>query len=237
MEISICLFKHLLKFAFQSIGAIMIISVTSLKGGVGKSTISQNLAVCFAHAGYKVCIFDVDTNQSAIRWSGLRPDDAPAIPVFGQPDGIELSKNVKHLNKDYEIILIDGTPSLNKVTSKIIMLADLLLIPILPSGLDMWATEQFLQRYQDAVEEREQKIPAYFLINQFQPNTNLSKEVREILEDTEIPVLDNTLKSRTAYREAVIKGLGVVEYKDDKARAETIGLFNEITEIIKELNQ
>ncbi|TDB58535.1 ParA family partition ATPase [Arundinibacter roseus] len=213
----------------------MIISVTSLKGGVGKSTLSQNLAVCFAHAGYKVCILDVDTNQSAIRWSGLRPDDAPAIPVFGQPDGIELSKNAKHLSKDYDIILIDGTPSLNKVTSKIILLADLLLIPILPSGLDIWATEQFLERYHDAEAEREKKLPAYFLMNQFQPNTNLSKEVREVLEDTEIPVLKNTLKNRTAYREAVIKGLGVIEYKDKKAQEELVALYNEISKIMKKI--
>ena len=213
----------------------MILSVTSLKGGVGKSTISQNLAVCFAHAGYKVCIFDVDTNQSAIHWSGLRPDDAPPIPGFGQPDGIELSKNVKVISKDYEIVIIDGTPSLNKVTSKIIMLADLLLIPILASGLDMWATKQFLERYQDAVEQKERAIPAYFLLNQYQQNTNLAKEVKEVLEETEIPVLETNLKSRTAYREAVIKGLGVVEYKDEKAKAETVALFNELTKIIKNL--
>lgn len=215
----------------------MIISVTSLKGGVGKSTIAQNLAVCFAHAGYKVCIFDVDTNQSAIHWSGLRPDDTPAIPVIGQPDGIELSKNVKVLSKDYEIIIIDGTPSLSKITSKIIMLADLLLVPILPSGLDMWATEQFLERYHDAEAEREIKIPAYFILNQFQATTNLAKEVKEVLEDSEIPVLQNSLKTRTAYREAVIKGLGVVEYKDDKAKSEMVSLFNEITKIVKKLNK
>ncbi|GAB3901697.1 AAA family ATPase [Spirosoma agri] len=213
----------------------MILSVTSLKGGVGKSTISQNLAVCFAHAGYKVCIFDVDTNQSAIHWSGFRPDDSPAIPVFGQPDGIELSKNVKLINRDYEIVIIDGTPSLNKITSKIILLADLLLIPIIPSGLDIWATTHFLDRYRDAVVEKEKHIPAYFLMNQFQPNTNLAKEVKEVLEDTEIPVLANSLKSRTAYREAVIKGLGVVEYKDEKAKAELVNVFNELTQIIKKL--
>lgn len=217
----------------------MILSVTSLKGGVGKSTISQNLAVCFAHAGYKVCIFDVDTNQSAIHWSGLRPEDGniPRIPVFGQPDGIELSKNAKIISKDYDIVIIDGTPSLNKVTSKIILLADILLIPILASGLDMWATTQFLERYKDAVEEKEREIPAYFLLNQFQPNTNLAKEVKEVLEETEIPVLETTIKSRTAYKEAVIKGLGVIEYKDDKAKTETVALCNELTAIINKLQQ
>ncbi|MBO0953307.1 ParA family partition ATPase [Fibrella forsythiae] len=213
----------------------MIISVTSLKGGVGKSTVSQNLAVCFAHAGYKVCIIDVDTNQSAIHWSGLRPEDAPPVPVFGQPDGIELAKNVKLISRDYEVVLIDGTPSLNKITSKIILLADLLLVPILASGLDMWATAQFLERYQDAVDEKERAIPAYFLMNQFQPNTNLAQEVKEALEETVIPVLQTTLKNRTAYREAVIKGLGVVEYKDEKAKSETVALFNELTTIIKGL--
>ncbi len=213
----------------------MILSITSLKGGVGKSTISQNLAVCFAHAGYKVCIFDVDTNQSAIHWSGIRPDESPPIPVFGQPDGIELSKNVKLISRDYEVVIIDGTPSLNKVTSKIILLADMLLIPILASGLDMWATKQFLERYQDAVEEKEKAIPAYFLLNQYQSNTNLAKEVKEVLDETEIPVLKTTLKNRTAYKEAVIKGLGVIEYKDEKAKAETVALFNELTQIIKKL--
>lgn len=206
----------------------MVISITSLKGGVGKSTISQNLAVCFAHAGYKVCIVDVDTNQSAIRWSGLRSEEYPGIPVVGMPDGIELSKNVKHLAKDYEIVLIDGTPSLNKVTSKIILLADLLLIPILPSGLDIWATEQFLERYQDAVNEKESAIPAYFVLNQFQPQTNLAKEVREVLEDTSIAVFKTALGNRTAYREAVIKGIGVIEYKDPKAKQELVALYNEL---------
>lgn len=214
----------------------MIISVTSLKGGVGKSTIAQNLAVCFAHSGYKVCIVDVDANQSALRWSGLRDDSLPAVPVYALNDGMELSKNVKHLNQAHEVVIIDGTPSLSHVTSKIILLADLLIIPILPSGLDIWATEKFLERYQDAEQQKEANIPAYFLINQNQA-TNLSREVREVLEQTNIPVLANTLKSRIAYREAVIKGLGVFEYKDDKAKQEVTELFNEIAAVIHKLNK
>ena len=72
----------------------MIISVTSLKGGVGKSTITQNLAVCFAHSGYKVCIADADTNQSALRWSSLRDADLPPVPAFGTPEKT-LSSNIK----------------------------------------------------------------------------------------------------------------------------------------------
>lgn len=214
----------------------MIISVTSLKGGVGKSTVAQNLAVCFACSRYSVCIVDVDTNQSALRWSGLRDDDLPAVPVYGLTDGMELSKNIKHLNQSHEIVIIDGAPSLSQVTSKIILLADLLIIPILPSGLDIWATEKFIDRYRDAEQQKEETIPAYFLINQNQ-TTNLSREVKEVLEATGISVFNSSLRNRIAYREAVIKGLGVFEYKDEKAKAEMIELFKEVKNAIKKINK
>ena len=212
----------------------MIISVTSLKGGVGKSTITQNLAICFAHSGYKVCIADADANQSALRWSSLRDESLPKVPAFGTPEKT-ISSNIKQLSDDYEIVLIDGTPSLDRVTSKIILLADLLIIPILPSGLDLWATEHFLERYSDAQDQKEKPIPAYFLLNQFQSNLNLNKEVREVLQDTGIPVLENVLRPRVAYREAVVKGMGVFEYKDEKAKAEFVELYNEINDILSKI--
>ena len=212
----------------------MIISVTSLKGGVGKSTITQNLAVCFAQSGYKVCIADADTNQSALRWSSLREESLPPIPAFGTPEKT-LSANIKQLAKDYEIVIIDRTPTLDKITSKIIVLADLLLIPILPSGLDIWASELFLQRYEDAQVEKEQPIPARFILNRYRANTNMSKEVKEVLKDTSIQVCESTIKDRTAYAEAVIKGVGVYEYKDDKAKAEFTQLYNEIFSIVKSI--
>ena len=212
----------------------MIISVTSLKGGVGKSTITQNLAVCFAHSGYKVCIADADSNQSALRWSSLRSEAYPNIPAFGTPEKT-LAANVKQLNKDYEIVLIDGTPSLDRLASKIILFADILLIPILPSGLDIWATEHFLERLADAQAERDKPIPAYFILNQYQANVNLNREVKEVLQETNIPVLQNNLRSRVAYREAVIKGMGVYEFKDEKAKAEFVDLYNEVSEIMKQI--
>jgi chromosome partitioning protein len=212
----------------------MIISVTSLKGGVGKSTITQNLAVCFAHSGYKVCIADADANQSALRWSSLRDEKLPKVPAFGTPEKT-ISSNIKQLSDDYEIVLIDGTPSLDRMTSKIILLADLLIIPILPSGLDIWATEHFLERFNDAESQKEKDIPAYFLLNQFQANLNLNKEVKDVLVETGIPVFENALRSRVAYREAVVKGMGVFEYKDDKAKTEFIELYNEINGIIAKI--
>lgn len=213
----------------------MIISVTSLKGGVGKSTIAQNLAVCFAHSGYKVCIADADTNQSSVRWSGLRDESLPGVLVTGLPDGKELAKNVKILNDTYEIILIDGTPSLSPTASKILLLADLVVIPVLPSALDLWATQQFLDRYTEACEQREAQIPAYFLLNQLDERTTLGKEAREALDDFReagLRTFQSSVKPRAAYKKAVIEGRGVFEYSDPKAKEEMVALSNEIQQII-----
>lgn len=211
----------------------MIISVTSLKGGVGKSTIAQNLAVCLAHNGYKVCIVDTDENQSSVHWSGLRSDELPAVPALGTVEGKALSKNIRSLSQNYEIVIIDGTPSLSEIVTKIILLGDLVLIPILPSGLDIWATQKFLQRFEQAKELKEENIPAYFILNQFNKKLNLSQEVREVLEELGIPILDSPLKNRVAYREATIQGLGVFEYKDPKARDEIARLTNELKAIFQ----
>ena len=146
----------------------MIISVTSLKGGVGKSTISQNLAVCFAHMGYRVAIVDTDTNASSVHWSGIREEEYPHITVMGIGTSDALRKNIKQLEKYYDIIVIDGTPSLSKLVSTIIILGDIVLIPIRPSGLDIWATEKFIEKY-DQAKALKEDVKAFFILNEFLP--------------------------------------------------------------------
>ncbi|HNI43086.1 MAG: AAA family ATPase [Chitinophagales bacterium] len=204
----------------------MIISITSLKGGVGKSTLSQNLAVCLAHIGYKVAIIDTDTNASSVHWSGLRPDNLPSVAVFGISDSEALSKNAKKLVQDYDIVLIDGTPSLSRLVSTIILLGDMVLIPIKPSALDVWATEKFIEKYDQASVIKD--VKAYFILNQYDANLSFNRDSKEVLSDLNIPILKSTLKTRVAYVEAVVQGLGVYEYKDKKARDEMAALCNEI---------
>lgn len=209
----------------------MIISVTSLKGGVGKSTIVQNLSVCFAHMGYKVAIVDTDTNASSVHWSGIRSDEHPPIMVFGISDSNALRKNIQKIQNDYDIILIDGTPSLSKLVSTIILLGDIVLIPIRPSGLDLWATEKFIEKYEQAKTLKEE-VNAFFVLNQYDEKININKETKDVLDELEIKVLDTTVKSRIAYVEAVVQGIGVYEYKDRKAKKEMTKLTKEILDLL-----
>ena len=208
----------------------MKIGISNLKGGVGKTTIAQNLAVCFAHMGYKVCIVDTDTNQNSLAWSGVRDENLPEILVVGAIDSKALNKTVDKLHNDHEIIIIDGTPSLSEMTTRIILASDILLIPILPSGHDFRAMNQFFERYEQAKAFRE-NIPAYFILNQFSENLNVHQDMKNLLKDFGMDILKTSLNKRVAYVKTGIEGKGVYESNDEKAKEEMVRLTQEVVEI------
>jgi chromosome partitioning protein len=212
----------------------MKIGITNLKGGVGKTTLTQNLAVCFAHMGYKVCIVDTDTNQNSLAWYGVRDEALPEILVVGATDSKALNKSVDKLNADHEIVLIDGTPSLSEMTTRIILASDILLIPILPSGHDFRAMTQFFERYEQAKEFKE-NIPAFFVLNQFSDNLNVHQDMKDLLTQFGIESLQTTINRRVAYVKTGIEGKGVFESNDDKAKEEVVGLTKEVLEKATEL--
>ncbi|MEM6699167.1 MAG: ParA family protein [Bacteroidota bacterium] len=212
----------------------MRIGISNLKGGVGKTTITQNLAVCFAHMNYKVCIVDTDTNQNSLSWYGAREEELPEVTVVGATDSRALNKTVDSLHKDYDIVLIDGTPSLSEMTTRIILASDILLIPIRPGAHDFRTMEEFFSRYEQAKEFRDQ-IPAYFLLNEYSENKNVHQGIRAMLENEfEVPILQTTLKTRVAYAETSITGTGVYESADVKAKSEAISLTNEVLAIAEQ---
>lgn len=214
----------------------MVISVTNMKGGVGKSTVTQNLAVCFAHKGYKTCIVDTDYElQTSTKWAAERPDDLPAVPTFAVKND-ELSKRVVALKKDFDFVIIDGTPALFELSTRAIILSDVVILPILPSIADIWTLEKFMSGYEEARSAKESMgatVTAYVLLNKFNENLNLDKEAVEVLKGFDIPVLASTLATRIAYREVMPQGRGVIEYRDKKAKEEMTSLANELETIVK----
>jgi chromosome partitioning protein len=205
----------------------MKIGISNLKGGVGKTTVAQNLAVCFSHMGYKVCIVDTDTNQNSLAWSGVRDEELPSVLVVGATDSKALTKTVDKLANDHEIVIIDGTPSLSEMTTRIILASDILIIPILPSGHDFRAMNQFFERYEQAKGFKED-IPAYFLLNQFSENLNVHQDMKNLLTQFGIEILKTTLNKRVAYVKTGIEGKGVYESNDEKAKEEMIKLTQEL---------
>ena len=218
----------------------MVIAITNLKGGVGKTTIATNLAVCLAYQGYDVCIVDTDLGQqSSMEWSGNRSEDMKAIPVFGV-NIKQLNKEVEELKKRYSIVVIDGTPHLSELADRTILASDILLIPLTPSVYDFRGFEGFLQRFEQiktVKEANNSSTDAYVILNRVVPNTNVSKDINEAVEAYNITMLNTRLVSRISYVDTASEGKGVIEYKDKKAKEEMEALTEEILGLINKNNE
>ena len=155
-----------------------ILAISNLKGGVGKSTIAQNIAAQFAQNGVKVCIADTDTEQkTSVKWASLRDSSLVSIPVFSiAPE--KVSQEILGLKQKYDLVIVDGTPALTELTTRIIILSDLVIVPILPGGGDIWALENFLERYQEAKVTKESyggKVDIAVVVNRYNERTTLDR--------------------------------------------------------------
>lgn len=239
----ICAFTHLTIYVsgriFAKNSLVMIISVTNLKGGVGKSTISRNIAAYFADRGAKACIIDTDLEQrTTCDWLERRDETARHIPVFPMTTVQALPKDVETHEKDgYNMIVIDGVPQLDKVATRTILISDVLLIPLTPSIDDLKSFERFLTRYEEVKSHRD-TIPAYLVLNKFSGRNNEDIEVREALsmfDEYGITPLKSTLGDRVAHRRASKYGLTAYEWEDERAKQEVIDLCEELEEVMATL--
>lgn len=216
----------------------MIISSVSYKGGVGKSTIAQNLAVQFAKNSYKVVLIDSDESAASSKWAANRAENEiePFIQVIPKLDPRDLIPSVKRLYEDNDIILIDGPPSLFPIVSKILMVSHVILVPVTPKGgSDIWVTQDFLARYEEVKQSIGQVGQAFFILNMYKDNVNLHRAFAEALEENQgefgVKKLNAVLRERVAFGEANSQGLSVVEYTDEKAKAELEALYQEVVSI------
>lgn len=221
----------------------MVISVTNLKGGVGKSTISRNLAAYFASKEIKVCIIDTDVQQrTTCDWLERRSEispDAPYISVFPMVSVQTLPKEVKtHLSNGYQIVIIDGVPQLDVVATKTILISDLLVIPVTPSIDDLKSFQRFLERYEDVKVHRD-NIPAYLVLNKFLGRNNEDKEIHEALSmfsEFGIEQMKSSIATRVSHARSSKSGLTAFEWPDDTKGKEEITRFcEEIEGIIEKL--
>lgn len=208
----------------------MIIGITNLKGGVGKSTLSQNIAVGLAHTGYRVCILDTDLSQrSSMKWAAQRPDDLLPIPVLGS-EGDNVVRDAKEQEKHYDVVIIDGSPQLELAQIKTLAAADVVLVPVSPSALDIWSMQTFLAKYEQVKAAKGDALRGFVVLNKFAGKTRLDKEVAETLVAMGLNVLNTQIADRVVYREAPISGQGVIELNNPKAKEEMQQLVREVIE-------
>lgn len=213
-----------------------IIAVANQKGGSGKTTISMHLAGALSKRNHRILVVDADLQGTATRWAASADDDTP-FP--GSVIGLSAANNkvhreVKKFIDDYDYIIIDCPPAADSpIPQSALLVADLVLVPIIPSPLDMWAAVGIRQVIDDVAVINE-TLKARLILNQCQPNTTLAQESLEVLPEFGIKLAEAVVRHRQAYRQAAVFGQTVYDFgrKAKAAIEEMDKLTDEIVGIL-----
>ncbi|MBE9160657.1 AAA family ATPase [Nodosilinea sp. LEGE 06152] len=177
----------------------MIITIASLKGGSGKTSLSVHLAHAIALAGRKVLLVDADPQASASTWASAR-DDKPPFSVVGMARDT-LHRELPDLVANYDHTLIDTPPRTSKLTGSAIVSSDLVLIPVQPSSYDVWAAAETVAMVEQ-VQGIKPDLLAAFIVNRAIGRTVIARDILDALEDYPFPVLSTTIAQRVAIAES-----------------------------------
>lgn len=192
-----------------------IISCLNLKGGCGKSTTIVNFGGILAEKKQRPILIDLDGQKSATQWAQQGGDSFPfpVIPISLKSASAikaEIEKLIKHHKA--EVVLIDTPPQLEDDALISALLSDVVLIPVCPSPLDLWAAEQAITTIKEARQERGGKLPRAIVIPSRVINrTTLAKDIKGSLKSFGEPV-SPAISLRVAIAEAGIAGLPIGHY-------------------------
>jgi chromosome partitioning protein len=215
-----------------------IIAVVNQKGGSGKTTLSMQLAGALARRQNKVLVVDADPQGTATRWAASAEDDKPfpASVVGLSAASAKVHREVKKFVDDYHYIIIDCPPAADSpVPQSALLIADLALVPIIPSPLDMWAAVGIRQVIEN-VSSLNEDLQSRLVINQCQPNTSLAKEALEVLPEFGIDMCKTFIHQRQVYRQSAVFGQSVHDFGSRAAPAieEVESLTSEIKGLLGE---
>ena len=153
-----------------------VIVVANPKGGVGKSTLSTNLAGWLAHQGHAVMLGDVDRQQSTRHWLALRPPQLPRIQGWELVD-----QEVVRPPKGVSQVVLDTPAGLRgKRLDAVMKIADRLLVPLQPSPFDMAATRDFLLALRG--HKRFDRLAVGLVVMRAKEHTHSLDHLREFLD-------------------------------------------------------
>jgi chromosome partitioning protein len=216
-----------------SIKEAFVITVANQKGGSGKTTVSMNLAAALSRRGYKVLVVDADKQNSAVLWSGNSEPGFPAI-VVNLAENKNIHNEVVRLAKDYHFIIIDCPPAADSLVSvRVMPVSDLVLVPLVPAPIDMWATTA-LKLAIDQAQAVNPSLQARIVMNRCQMRTRLTREVIEIASEIGIPLLSTLIRQRIAFSEMPGAGGTIYDYKSSAPDAvmEVETLTNEVMQAL-----
>jgi len=192
---------------------LAIIAVIQQKGGVGKSTITANLAGALVEKKRSVLILDLDPQQSLVTWAQMGGGLLKGIVRAASVESVkEFKAAVEKASKEADRVLLDCPPGLPDTGLMAALVADLALLPVSPSPLDVIASKKALELIRQAQQQRKGGLPVIgFVPSKVIHNTVLARDLAGTLKPTKEAVLPG-ISQRIAIAESVLQGLTLREY-------------------------
>lgn len=201
-----------------------VLTMAQQKGGSGKTTLVAQLAVALAARKRTIGLVDIDPQGSLTQWFRIRE-------AAGKTDRMSLTAvtgwraqaTVEKLKSSCDLVLVDSAPHAEIEAKIAVRVADLIIVPIQPSPLDLWATEPTLAL------ARSEKRKVLIVINRAQTRMKLAEALYARIAELGADVAKSTIGNRVSFAASMMEGLGVVEtVAKSKAALEILALADEI---------
>jgi len=190
------------------------VTVLNAKGGCGKTTVATGLAAYLRQRGHVTALMDYDSQSSSLGWLSRRPDGAP--PIYGvpatRPAGAGVTRSWRmRLPPDVERVVIDTPAAMDLLQlQELVASSDVLLLPILPSPMDIHAASRFIGDLLLRGQTRRHGCHIGVVANRVRANTVTFRSLRAFLDTLDIPFVA-TLRDSRGYLRACEAGLGLCE--------------------------
>lgn len=219
----------------------VIILWGSQKGGAGKTTGATNQAVYLASKGFDVVLIDADPQKNGAGWAGRRQqkqDEGADIPTV---HCIEKKDNIKAAALDaaarYDAVIIDASGRDSRALRTGLIACDIAYIPCQASAFDLETMDHMEEILNETLDLNPHRI-VRSIITMAPTNPSMTdiKDAKEFLSEFSetMPLSKYMTRSRKAYKIAAFEGLGVIELKDSKAKAEVQLIGQEIMSLIEQ---
>ncbi|SCW96651.1 ParA family partition ATPase [Ancylobacter rudongensis] len=212
-----------------------IITIAQQKGGSGKTTLAAHLAVALSQQSVfgslaRVALLDCDPQGSLGEWFEAREaslgEDATGLS-FRTASGWGARREARSLVRDYNFVVIDTPPKSDVESRPAIEVADLVVVPVQPTPIDLWATRPTLEMI------AKEGTSCLLVINRAQSRAALTHDMGAAIEALGHPAARTRLGNRVGFAASMGRGLTVLEAEPgSKGAAEIEALATELRDYL-----
>jgi chromosome partitioning protein len=215
--------------------AAKVFTIAQQKGGAGKTTIACHLAVALAGGkdkpgDKKVAVVDIDPQQSLARWHAQRElalGKGKGDLHLSAVSGWRTQGEVDRLKRDMDYVVIDSPPHAETEARIAVRAADLVILPVQPSPMDLWAIQATLDM------AKQEKVPVLLVFNRMPPRGLLADEMMARAKELGVPIAKSIIGNRVGFAASLLNGWAIGEASPSSRGAREIAaLAREVQRLV-----